>query len=211
MQKEVLVMTIEEGKNRAFPFIRDILAFDALVVAALSPRRGYSPGLDRGASSKVCEAAGIEIRASLDGYVAAVDSGTFASTIDFELVSLPRPSERGQIKGLMSLGSRTEGAIFSLFVELATDWIKHNKTTDFHNWPPVANFCRVVRNAIVHGKINLTSQTAPVVRWRNVSISYREFGQELFVPGRISPGDLIILMLELDAELDQIGAPFDLG
>jgi hypothetical protein len=43
-----------------------------------------------------------------------------------------------------------------------------------------------------------------------VTISYKDAGQEIFVPGRISPGDLIILMLELDAELGQIGAPFDL-
>jgi hypothetical protein len=210
MQNKVLIMEIEEGKNRAFPFIRDVLAFDALVVAAMRSRRGYKAGEDRAATSKMCQAAGMEIMAVLDGYLEAIDTGIFSKTITFETITLPPPSA-GPIEGLRSLGSRTEGAIFGLFTELGSDWIKRNLTTDYHRWPPVANFCRVVRNAIVHGKININSQTAPVVRWRNVTISHRDAGQEIFAPTRISAGDLIVLMLELDGELSNLGAPMDLS
>lgn len=211
MKKEVIVMTIEEGNNRAFPFIRDILAFDALVISSLGPRRGYKPNEDRGASSKVCQAAGFEMMASVNGYIEAIDTGTFASTIDFEIIDLPSP-KNGLIAGLQSMASRTEAAIFTLFVEQAAGWIKRNRTTDYHRWPPVANFCRVVRNAVVHGgRINISSQTAPVVKWRGVTISYQDDGQELFVPSRVSPGDLVILMLELDGELSALGAPFNLA
>jgi hypothetical protein len=114
--------------------------------------------------------------------------------------------------GMTSISSRITSAVFALFVESGIEWIKRNHSTDFKKWPPVANFCRVVRNAIVHGgKINMKSETAVGGRWRHLHYDHRHYGKPILNDGDLSTGDLVLLMCELELELNELGAPFDLG
>ena len=98
-------------------------------------------------------------------------------------------------------------AFFSLFTERAVEWGKANVGTDYHGWPPVLNFCRVVRNAVVHGgTINISSSSAPKVGWRGLAYSSAEEGRKVIWTD-IGVGDFILLLMDLEAELDHLGAP----
>jgi hypothetical protein len=75
------------------------------------------------------------------------------------------------VRGLKDLTQGVVAALFSIDAEAAVDWVKGNVSTDYHQWPPISNFARVVRNAIVHGgTININSETSPVVTWRSPDI-----------------------------------------
>lgn len=54
----------------------------------------------------------------------------------------------GGMSGLFQAVFETE---FQVFFANYSEWIRLHVTTDYHNWPPVWNFARVVRNAISHG------------------------------------------------------------
>lgn len=98
-------------------------------------------------------------------------------------------------------------AFFSLFTERAVEWGKTNVGTDYHGWPPVLNFSRVVRNAIVHGgTINISSPSAPKVSWRGLAYSFADEGRKAIWTD-IGAGDFILLLMDLEAELDHLGAP----
>lgn len=201
-------LILTEKSCRAFPFIRDMFAFDALITAAVGHLNGYNPLEHSAVMQKVCRAAGCTIAASLDGYVESINSGVFPDEIRIQFLETETCDQQQLVRGISSISARNDSANFALYTEIGCDWIKRNVATDYHRWPPVANFCRVARNAIVHGRINIKSQTAPEVSWRGVKISHLSDGKNLFDTELISLGDLIVIMLELDAELEELGAPF---
>lgn len=84
------------------------------------------------------------------------------------------------------------------------------QNSDFHSWPTLCNFSRVVRNGIIHGgTINISSEKAPTVEWLGVKFGHENFGEPVF-SDKFSEGDLIPLMLKLEEELNWLGAPFNL-
>ncbi len=94
---------------------------------------------------------------------------------------------------------------FSLFFDGYSGWIKASES-NCHNWLPIWNFARVVRNAISHGgAVNINSPGAPRVAWRGVEYDHTKLGRR--VEEDISIGDLVFLMMEMDAELDSLEAP----
>jgi len=95
---------------------------------------------------------------------------------------------------------------FQVFFASHCDWIRTNISTNYHEWPEVWNFARVVRNAITHGgTININSENAPTVEWRGVVYNHTKFGTP--IETELAVGDLFFLMLDMDQELDDLGAP----
>jgi hypothetical protein len=122
------------------------------------------------------------------------------------------PPDGTNIPGIMGLTGRVVSAIFSLYVERGNDWMKRSIGKQVTDWPPTSNFCRVVRNAIVHGgTINLNSDTAVGGEWRHLKYDYRHNGKPILNDGDLSIGDLIVLMLEMERDLIDLNAPVDLG
>ncbi|MBB3899181.1 hypothetical protein [Roseococcus suduntuyensis] len=120
------------------------------------------------------------------------------------------PTPNSPIPGEISLGTGEPlwvimNATFALYVERCNDWLR-KKNTNYQNWPPVSNFCRVIRNAIVHGgKINIENPNAPKVSWLGLSYDYTNLGRNIF--DDLADGDFIILAKALDDEMTALGAP----
>ncbi|MGV1683472.1 hypothetical protein [Sphingopyxis sp. NJF-3] len=66
-------------------------------------------------------------------------------------------------------------------------------------WPAVWNFARVVRNALSHGGA-LDIRNATSVQWRTLAYTQADHGKAVIFTD-IWPGDLIMLMHEMDAAL----------
>lgn len=205
------IVWIEQGQHRAHPQIADVLIFFALLYKAFDRRAGARP-IANPVLSWSCYAANLSIRFALIGMMDALQTGDPPKTIGLVMV----PKEEGppgeNIYGAKSVLAGVISSAFALFAERAIGWVRENVSTDYHQWPVVTNFSRVVRNAIVHGgTINISSKDAPTVSWRGVTLTYENLGVPILSPSAIGPGDLMMLMLDLEEELNTLGAPFDLG
>lgn len=108
--------------------------------------------------------------------------------------------------GTHSLYWRTAGAHLSLYFEEYIEWIRAKAQYDKSRFNPIWNFARVVRNAVNHGgTINIDDKTATPVRWHKLEYGYEARGRE--ISRDLDVGDLIILMLEMDAQLAEMGYP----
>ena len=207
------VMWIENGKHRCFEQIATICAAYTLTLEAATRRKGQIP-VELPLLQLGCPRAGLSIRIALGGMMDAIESGVLPSKLG--MVVAPKsvvefPPGSFDVKGLKGLILGLQGANFSLFAERGCDWVRRHYSTDYNNWPPVANFSRVVRNAIVHGgKVNIQSPRAAPVAWRGLSITHKDHGKAIIQPDYLGAADLIALMLDLDLELNLLGAPFDL-
>ncbi len=165
-----------------------------------------------------CRAADVTLLIHTDGFNSALISGIVPDEILMRsrrgiLPSRISPGRTATaMYGVTRLSKQVYSAAFSNFCELAIDWIKTKKSTNYGSWPPVANFCRVVRNALVHGgSINISGPDAPAVSWESVEYSHKQKDTNVLGPNQLSVGDLVFLMFDLNNELDEFGAPFDLS
>ena len=206
-----LGIRIVRGKTRCYPYITDLQTFYAVTGEALAAHLRV-PYEEPGEMVFACRAANADVVLPMAGYLDAAISDDAPAEIILRIEE-KRPEPDGiQAAGMESISTRIVGAIFSLFIERACAWFKRQYGKQTSDWPPTANFCRVVRNAIVHGgTININSQTATGGRWRHLKYDYRDYGRAILNTGDLSIGDLIILMLEMELDLNGAGAPFDLG
>jgi hypothetical protein len=203
------VFRIEQGVCRAHPFVADLLTFYAVTLAGMAREMGF-PRVEAPATiTMACLAANMDIVVPLAEFQRASISGEMPLLIVVQALE-KRPAPEGKTaRGMKSLSARIGCALFALFAELAVNWHR-SISTDYPNWPPVLNFARVVRNAIAHnGTINITDPAAAVVSWRRLTYSYKDFGRDI-INRDISYGDLLVLMLDMETELNSLGAPFDL-
>lgn len=203
---------VVRGKTRCHPFISDIQTFYAVTTEALSLR--VWPNADRGPRHMVlaARAAHADVGLPLEGYVeAAIDGRTPDETIIRVDAKLPEPTGVNAA-GMESISTRIVASVFAVFTERGIDWLRQNRGSDVSAWPQASNFCRIVRNAIVHGgKINIDSPKAVGASWRHLRYDHRHKDRHILHTGDLSIGDLIILMLEMESELNDLEAPFDLG
>lgn len=202
-----------KGKTRCHPYISDLQTFYAVSSAAIAAELGVvKDPQHRSHMILACRAANADVALPLDGYVQAALSGDVPKEIIVRIEEKGPEPGSVSVKGMDSISTRICAALFALFVETGNEWLKRNYKKDAKDWPPVSNFCRIVRNAIVHGgKINLNSETAVGGRWRHLNYNHRHNGKAILNDGDLSIGDLIILMFEMELELNELGAPFDLG
>lgn len=104
--------------------------------------------------------------------------------------------------------NQTVGAIFSIYIDQVIEWAKNDIGNDYHNWPKVLNFCRVVRNACIHGgTVNISSPKSPGVKWRGIKISHADCGRKILDGDILAMGDLYLLLFDLEREMCGLGAP----
>ena len=142
----------------------------------------------------------------------AVNYGV-AAVLEFPIIDTPPPEPYDPATGewtTLGFQALTWSVIKGQFVveiEPWVEWLKANVSSDFQRWPDVANFSRVIRNAIVHGgTININSPNAPAVSWEGLSYSYTDLGRSIFEDD-LGHGDLLVLLMALNDELDALGAP----
>lgn len=112
-----------------------------------------------------------------------------------------------QTSALQQIVTNTIAPIYSNYFENQRIWLDSNIGSDPRRWPPIWDFARVVRNAASHGgTLNWLNDKAPPVSWYHLTYSATDRGK-LVVGGDLVLGDLLILMLEMDSELDQLGCP----
>lgn len=204
------IIVAELGKHRSFPYLVDMLAFDAMAVASIGAARQIKLPFDFAASEFECKACNWHLRVNLDGLLTALDTEHFPSRIEYQVCrSLPPPASR-PIGGIAALDNRFKCSTFAVFIDRVIEWLKP-RNSDFNSWPPLANFARVVRNGIIHGgTINMRSPTSPTVSWLGVEFGHQHAGEAVFSEA-FSAGDLVPLLLKLEEELNWLGAPFDLS
>lgn len=215
MTVETRVELVVANKERFFPHLYDMLAFKAITVQAISRARDIAGWIDQSAAEIPCPCADLVMHAVLDGYVTHVMEGSLPPYILLQVrdgVRYGTPRGRDQLLPTYHLiDHQVMGSIFSLFADEAVEWVKANVSTDYDNWPPVANFARVIRNGIVHRAISMNNQNAPIVSWKTRSIGPANHGERVFHHKTFDTGDLIPLMMDLENELTSLGAPFSLS
>lgn len=202
------IIKVPHGTHRAHSALCDLLGFYALTIAAIKARPGFSEIIPNLRFS--CQAAQMDL---VHDFKEMIDHIMDGQRPDFVYI-IAQPKEPdldgSNAEGVKAAAEHISAAVFSFYVEPWVDWVKLNVTTDFHRFPPVANFARVVRNAIVHGgTVNIENPNAASASWRGLTYGPQQRGQKVLNTGHdLSVGDLIILMLELSDELDTLGAPF---
>lgn len=205
-----LLVKVEHGEDRAHPYIADMLVLYAMMLADLARHLQTPPAADANVTL-ACLAADLDLEFEIGEFIGASLTGEIPDVINI-MTNEKGPEPQGEdVLGLKSVLTRVTCAQFSVYAEAACDWVKRNVSSAVHSWPPTINFGRVVRNAIVHGgTINIPSPRSPAVSWRGLTYSHQSFGREIINKGDLSLGDLIVLMLEIEIELNGIGAPYDL-
>jgi hypothetical protein len=94
---------------------------------------------------------------------------------------------------------------FVLYYEQFADWVKAQAGCDIGKLHPVWGFGRVVRNAIGHaGVVSINDQNFKPVKWEGLTYGPAQNGRAIIGPDLHAP-DLILLMLDMDRALDQMG------
>lgn len=210
MLEPLTAYRLVRGKTRCHPYIADICTYFAVTFDGIRPHI-YPDEPGGGHAVLSCRAANADISLPLPGFAEGAINGITPDEILIRYEQKAPPPDGTSVPGMEGLTVRVVSAIFSLFVERGNDWMKRQglQVTD---WPPTSNFCRVVRNAIVHGgTINLNSETAVGGEWRHLKYDYRHNGKAILNNGDLSIGDLIVLMLEMERDLINLNAPVDLG
>jgi len=200
-------LELEQGQARAFTFIADLISYQVMLFGLTKTPLG-----ETSKSIFACPIAKMDLYVPMWDFADSPLSGAFPPSF-YLFTKEKRPEPEGpSIHGVQSVSERLTCAIFSVFAERVCDWVRHNHDSDTKNWPPNINFGRVVRNAIVHGgKINFANAAANPVSWRGLTFSPADNGTVAINAGLLSGGDLIVLMLEMELELNAFGAPFDIN
>jgi hypothetical protein len=108
--------------------------------------------------------------------------------------------------GLASIFSNAFCAYIAFGLEPYVDWFRINTGSDYHKWPASANFSRIIRNAMVHGRtINIDSPSSPKVNWRGIEYSHIQKGRNIFMD--LNFGDLLILLNDFNQDLELKNCP----
>jgi len=197
------------GKTRCYEALMQISNFTTMYLHAMATLPGAVPPKGPGISSG---------SKALDGVLAIpifdVQTSLFSSTtpdsVAYEAYERPpKPTERTGVTTASNHGDINlliSGAIFGSYYEKVSDWVKNHFSKDVIKWPEMLNFARYVRNAVFHGEtIEIRSMSASKYSWRGIDIGPSDNGNRIW--DYISKADLVLLMLDLEAELDNIRAP----
>lgn len=202
-------VSLERGKDRLHPHFQNVVIYFALAYEAFVRRQGGIPNPEPTVVWR-CHAIDTSIKFGLSGVIDAAESGEFPDQILFRLVGRS-PDEDGNVLGMGGLTIGLATSAFALYSERAVNWVRKNVSTNYPQWPAVANFSRVVRNAIAHGgAIAIGDAKAAPVNWRGFQLSPSDNGKTVIAEGMLGPCDILLLMLDLEHELNELGAPLEL-
>ena len=199
-----------KGRNRCHVALHDMQkAMAALAFAAGNLQSGAKGGFPAERLGMQMKQEPKDLVFLLMGPFLQEDDEAIPDEVWFDIM----PSEKfvaspthAKIYSLKKTSGRVVSAIFSDFVD---SWIKWQKrsNTDYDTWPSNLNFARVVRNALSHnGKISM-GQNARPVKWRSLTYGPEHIGRNLLFED-FAPADLTVLMMDVDAELHSLEAPF---
>ncbi len=115
-------------------------------------------------------------------------------------------SEAQHIRSYVAIHNGACGAVFIAFWERHFPWIKDKFGTGNRDaWPPLIQFCYVIRNACVH-RGELQIRGAFRVSWYGLTYTEADNGRQILATD-LAIADIIILMIELAEELDRLGCP----
>lgn len=114
-------------------------------------------------------------------------------------------AKQGDLTPIASLIDDTIAANFLLYYEAHIGFVR-SKCGAISSFEPRWGFARVVRNAIAHGRVNIADQNFNPVSWLGTTLGPSNDGQSLKDVG-IVPSDLMILMIDLDLALENLGLP----
>ncbi len=212
---------LRQSSDRCFPFILDICIAKALGNQASLRVLDAKNISDQGSAQLLCTRSGhISIRVSdfVKHYMDAtspahivIDLGFKSSKASFDAAIANAESfgKSVRIVETVQYHRRINGYIFGIYIDRIVKWLDGKFGRKYESWPPIANFARTVRNAIIHGGIIRLSKGSPIVSWRGLQLSHVDDGQNIFGEKYIYDGDLIMLMYELEEELIENDAPFD--
>lgn len=146
-------------------------------------------------------ACGLRLEVAPALLAASMTSNGWPERISFRSALLPPPDEPSQLK----LGA-LEHFLFGLSQGLLTSFYEDNRKSvegaygKFSSgWPTAWSFGRVVRNALSHGG-RLEIRGPLHVNWKQLSYTQADHGRRI-INSDIWPGDLIILLTEMEAQL----------
>jgi hypothetical protein len=116
------------------------------------------------------------------------------------------PSPLGWSSGFQKAIEHIGQSFFLNFYERWSDRVRNAcKLKQLKSWPSAWQFAWVVRNALAHdGCIFFKDSKAPAISWRGLSFAPSNNGDRL-LHARITTGDLLVLALEMQDELTDLG------
>lgn len=204
------VIAIRAEEHRSYFPLYHILSYFSLSLAAIQNRPEVM--MDGFVMHFSCQAGAIDLVYDFSEMIDHIVDGDRPDVIYLHVREARPPFQGVEIAGARPSSIHISSAVFSLFVDEAVSWVRRNVATDPHRFPSKVNFCRVVRNAIVHGgTVNIDSPNAPIVNWRGLTYGHAQNGREILNNGTdLSIGDLMLLLIEADYELTTLGAPLNL-
>jgi len=206
--RPIFTRTASVSSDRCFEPLIQLSCFTSMWLHAMTTLPGGLPLPDIGMPSK-----SVALDAHLLVPLFSVQEATMTNThedityfafSDFPVSRSPHSTTTSQHQGQVNLA--TSGAIFGGYFERVADWAESGLGTDKSTWPPVLSFCNDVRNALFHGhKIRIRNPNRAATSWRGITLSPDDHGKPLF--DFLGRADLIVLMLDLEDELNEIGAP----
>jgi hypothetical protein len=204
----IVTHLIERGKSRLFePIFSFLTLYDCIGIAVSYFARGRAQGKLGDYGLAYPNQFPLQVKHITRGLV---ESALARHRIDgFPLTVEPKgtPPTGFETDGFQDIVTNAISPTFIAYFENQRPWLDSNVSTDTRLWPPIWQFARVVRNAASHGgTLNWLNDKAPPVSWYHLTYSAKDRGK-LVVGGDLILGDLLILMLEMDKELDHLGCP----
>lgn len=128
----------------------------------------------------------------------------------FEIRLLDQPGGKGddQPWPIQIVFANIAASALVKFYEDFRPWLTAKLGSEHNKLPTAWRFARIVRNAASHGGVSINDKTFQPVSWKGLTYGPDNNGRQI-LGGDLSCGDLFVLMLEMNDELDQLGAPIE--
>jgi hypothetical protein len=203
--------SFERGKSRLFASIwLEVALADALSISAMAA----AGSLDINDNNFVC-VTGCQAFPFWIGYPTAVPIKEIIANrsprkieIEIRESGWPETGPRIAVLALSWIRIQYSSMIFVRFYEQHVPFLRATFGKS-EKWPMIFRFAWAIRNGMVHhgGHINYTDPSGAPVTWHAFTYAPSEKVKPPIFGDHFSPGDLLILLLDLSDALDAIGAP----
>jgi hypothetical protein len=193
-------------RPRLHAYVWDMMVYHAVLDKALRCVGGHEPYVEGGAMAFDCILNPWQAVLPLTQVFDIAFENIYPEAVAFDIAETRDVHLGVNTHGFNEVNHRHGAAAFSLFCEPNLDWLKA-ENSNYENWPPISNFCRVVRNALTHGnRVTINNAAAPELSWRGLTIGPVQNGEAL-LGVKLALGDLFLLAADFDEELTGLNAP----
>jgi hypothetical protein len=142
----------------------------------------------------MAQTAGYTIIFKTEAIMNAVSKGEWVENVVYEIAPIPKILPEKVIRQTGRVHKLSTQALFVQFYDSVEDLaeVKHND--------PLVRFSKAIRNASAHGGVFKKLDDRGNIQWKNLKLMSVDNGKTLLEVG-INPGDLIVLMQELNDHL----------